>query len=296
MSIDLLSVAPTDCLSSSASKQLHVTCVCHPDLLTAAKDPRGEIVRSLDRLVAWGADMPDERPQIEKRLCELLESGVSAIGPFVTNSIAMKLALIVPGEFVMGSPDNEFGHREDEAQDVVKISRPFLLGVTAVTQGQYQELMNENPSWGHDPNKNEPMELSSRFRPVDQVTWSDAVEFCHRLSELPDERAEGRVYELPTEAEWEFACRAGTTGPFHFGQTLPTHLANFNGNKPYVFAKRGDFLGRSVAVGMHFPNAFGLQDMHGNVWEWCLSKCYQRCFSIEPINHPTSRWCCGRAN
>jgi formylglycine-generating enzyme required for sulfatase activity len=89
------------------------------DLLAAAKDPRGEIVRSLDRLVAWGADTPDERPQIEKRLCELLESGVSAIGPFVTNSIAMKLALIVPGEFVMGSPDNEFGHREDEAQDVV---------------------------------------------------------------------------------------------------------------------------------------------------------------------------------
>jgi formylglycine-generating enzyme required for sulfatase activity len=104
--------------------------------------------------------------------------------------------------------------------------------------------------------------------PVENITYEEAKAFCDKLSALPAEKAAGRVYCLPTEAEWEYACRAGTSTPFHLGSSLTSTQANFDGDYPYG-AAQGPYLGRTCAVGSYEPNSFGLYDMHGNVWEWC---------------------------
>ena len=119
--------------------------------------------------------------------------------------------------------------------------------------------MGHNPSYFHEGKG------GGLDHPVERVTWEDAFEFCRRLGELPAEKAAGRVYRLPTEAEWEFACRAGQTGAFAFGPTLSSRDANFNGNYPYGGAERGPYLERTTRVASYLPNAFGLFDMHGNV-------------------------------
>jgi formylglycine-generating enzyme required for sulfatase activity len=188
----------------------------------------------------------------------------------VTNSIGMKLILIPPGEFLMGSPVSEAERSSDEKQHRVRITKPYYLGIFEVTQSEYERVMGTNPSWFSlsgsgrgDVVKQEP----NRF-PVETVSWEDAVEFCRELSALPEERAAGRVYRLPTEAEWEFACRAGTAMPFHFGSQLNGQEANCDGSYPYGTTK-GPCLQRPTTVGSYASNGFGLFDMHGNVWEWC---------------------------
>jgi formylglycine-generating enzyme required for sulfatase activity len=170
----------------------------------------------------------------------------------------------------------------------VQITRPFYLGVHAVTQGQYQRVMGTNPSCfspagrGRDIVQHCDM---SRF-PVECVSWEDAAEFCHRLSALPAERSAGRTYRLPTEAEWEYACRAGMLSPFHFGDSLSSSQANFDGNYPYGDAPRSAYLARPAAVGSYAPNSFGLYDTHGNIWEWCAdwyhSDYYAECPHRDP--------------
>jgi formylglycine-generating enzyme required for sulfatase activity len=138
---------------------------------------------------------------------------------------------------------------------------------------------------------------TSRF-PVDSVIWSEAVDFCKKLSELSEERAVGRVYRLPTEAEWEYVCRAGTTTPFHFGESLSSKQANFDGTAPYL--KRADvikgvdpktlagpFLKRASVVGSYEPNAWGLYDMHGNVREWCSDWFSPTYYKTSPDMDPT---------
>jgi formylglycine-generating enzyme required for sulfatase activity len=188
-------------------------------------------------------------------------------GPEVVNVVGMKLVLIPDGSFVMGSPGYEVGRSVDEGPPRrVSITERFYLGAFLVTQEQYQQVMGDNPSHfrrvaGIDP----------RSLPVENVSWDDAVAFCHALSERPEERIRRRVYRLPTEAEWEYACRAGTTTPFHLdhGRSLSSAMANFDGRRPYGLGPRGDFLQRTSPVGSYSPNAFGLYDVHGNVWEWC---------------------------
>jgi formylglycine-generating enzyme required for sulfatase activity len=184
--------------------------------------------------------------------------------PVVTNMIGMKLAIVPAGRFLMGSPHGEEGHQiDEEPQHEVDITRPFYLGVHPVTQTQFELIMGRNPAFftrerGGGPD-----------HPVEQVTWQEAGEFCQRLSDLPQEKAAQRVYRLPTEAEWEYACRAGSHGATTFGPTLNSTQANFNGNFPYSHAAKGIYRFRTTKIGTYRPNAWGLHDMHGNVWEWC---------------------------
>ncbi len=204
----------------------------------------------------------------------------------MTNSIGMKLMLIPPGEFLMGSPREEFEHlanaypdfvsmfQREQPQHRVRITKPYYLGVYEVTQGEYQQVMGRNPSWfSRSGDGSEAVAgRDTRQFPVEWVSWDDAQEFCRRLSRLAAEQAAGRVYRLPTEAEWEHACRAGSVTPFHFGAELNGSQANCNGNLPMGTEELGPFLGRTTQVGSYMPNAFGLYDMHGNVWEWCSSR------------------------
>jgi formylglycine-generating enzyme required for sulfatase activity len=180
--------------------------------------------------------------------------------PFFTNSLDMKLALIPAGKFMMGSPPREDERDQEELQHEVAITKPFYLGVYEVTQAQFQKLMGKNLSF---------FASGGPDHPAEQVRWREAVEFCSRLSNREVEMKAGRVYRLPTEAEWEYACRAGATTPFHTGKHLSSSQANFNGEYPYGDAVKGTNLKKTTKVGSYAPNAWGLYDMHGNVSEWC---------------------------
>ena len=177
--------------------------------------------------------------------------------------LGLELLPIPAGGFLMGSPEDEEDRDDDETQHRVKISRPYWLGKYPVTQGQWEEAMGGNPSDFKDAGKD---------APVETVSWEDAVEFCGKLNEregkagrLPD----GYRYSLPTEAEWEYACRAGTTTAFSFGDSLSSNQANFDGGYPYGDAEEGAYLESTTPVGKYEPNPWGLYDMHGNVDEWC---------------------------
>jgi formylglycine-generating enzyme required for sulfatase activity/serine/threonine protein kinase len=181
----------------------------------------------------------------------------------VVSSTGMRLVLVPAGPFRMGSPTGEPMRGADEGPvQVVRIDRPFYLGVFPVTQRQYEVVMRSNPA--HFQRK----QGGGPDHPVEQVSWDDAVEFCRRLSALPEERKAGRVYRLPSEAEWEYACRAGTSTPFSSGPELSSSQANFDGTRPYGPAPAGPFRQATTKAGSFEPNAWGLYDMHGNVWEW----------------------------
>ena len=174
------------------------------------------------------------------------------------------------GTFIMGSPMDEPGRFSNEHQRQVTVSS-FYMMKSGVTQAEYLELMGINPSYFRGPNL-----------PVERVSWFDAIEFCNRLSERKGLRAVYTIdgknvtwdrsangYRLPTEAEWEFAARAGTITPFFTGNNITTGQANYDGNRPYNNNARGVFRQRTTPVGSFAPNSFGLYDMHGNVGEWC---------------------------
>jgi formylglycine-generating enzyme required for sulfatase activity len=212
----------------------------------------------------------------------------------VLNSIGMKLVAIPSGEFEMGAPESEEGSRIDERPvHRVRISRPFHLGVYEVTQEEYKKVTGHNPSYfsleGEGRRKVDGMD--TRTLPVENISWDEAVDFCKKLSELPEEQKAGRVYRLPTEAEWQYACRAGTNTPFHYGSALGAGDANINGNFPYGGAPRGAFLGRTTKVGSYKPNAFGLYDMHGNVAEltadWYARFYFKDSPAVDPLGPET---------
>jgi len=174
----------------------------------------------------------------------------------------LNLVAIPSGEFMMGSSENDPGHYDSESpQHLVKIS-PFFISQYPVTQAQWRAvaaLPQQERELEPDPSN-----FKGDDRPVERVSWYDAVEFCARLSDHT-----GRTYRLPTEAEWEYACRADTTTPFYFGATITTDLANYDGTV-FLNEPQGSDRGKTTPVGEFPPNSFGLYDMHGNVWEWCL--------------------------
>lgn len=221
-------------------------------LLLAKEDEEASgMQNSLKMLIA--ADVPSQPV-----------SGTSDSGETVENSIGMVLVRVPKGTFVMGGGG---GERDELPAHNVTISKDFYIGKFEVTQKQYKDVTGRNPSF-----------FRGDKRPVESVDWNDAVEFCELLSNLAEERAAGRNYRLPTEAEWEMACRAGTTTNFYFGDDARQaedhawYVANSNK--------------RTHDVGQKKPNPFGLYDMNGNVWEWC-SDWHSSRYPTGPLTDPT---------
>ncbi len=247
------------------------------DWLEDRGDPRGELLR-LTHILNQRMDQPN-RTALEERLRVLVASGVRPVGPFQTNTLGMKFAWIPPGTFLMGSPANE-PEREgytgaDETQHGVTLTKGFHLGIHQVTQAQWQAVMGSNPS-----------KFKGDNLPVESVSWENCMPFCQALG-----KKDGKTYRLPTEAEWEYACRAGTTTPFHFGDKISVNQANYNGNYTYgkgkkrVYrGKKGVYCEKTTPVGSFPANAWGLFDMHGNVWEWCAD--WFGLYPKEEINDP----------
>jgi formylglycine-generating enzyme required for sulfatase activity len=166
------------------------------------------------------------------------------------------------GSFIMGAPENEPNSRNRERPQHEVTVGSFFMGRYPITQAQWRIVANWSQverSLDRDPSR-----FKGDNRPVEQVSWEEAVEFCQRLSAKT-----GKTYRLPSEAEWEYACRAGTTSPFHFGEIITTDLANYNGDYTYNNSPKGEYRIETTDVGTFPANRWGLHDLHGNVWEWC---------------------------
>jgi eukaryotic-like serine/threonine-protein kinase len=181
----------------------------------------------------------------------------------LSEGVALDLVAIPGGEFVMGDDR----HHPDE-RPVHRVTVPsFFMSKYAITQAQYRSLMGADAGFG----------LGADY-PIERVSWDEAIKFCTQLSQQTGDR-----YTLPSEAQWEYACRAGTQTAFHFGETITTEVVNYNGDFPYAGAPTGENRERATPVGSFPPNQFGLYDMHGNVWEWCLDE-YRPSYQNAPFD------------
>lgn len=208
--------------------------------------------------------------------------GVESLPETITNAFGMEFVLIRPGKYWRGSTAEEVHEAFEDAKKFfsdttklelfliemprreIEITRPFWLGKHLVTQRQWREAVTGLRKVNLDLNGS-PSRFLGDDLPVEQVSWSDCAELIGRLNAS----GEGFVYDFPTEAEWEYACRAGTTTPFWFGDLLTREQANYDGNFPYGSGTEGTYRNKTTPVGRFPPNSWGLHDMHGNVWEWC---------------------------
>ncbi len=290
-------------------------------LVTKLQSPRYVTrVRASDELYKLGeAALPALRKaaqdsndeEVRQRAHKLIAKIIQAAS--TSRSTKLKLVVVQSGKFTMGSPRGERGRQAEEQQHQVTITKKFLLGEKEVTQEQYQKVMKANPSafapTGESKQK-VPQRNTDTF-PVENVTWYDALDFCNRLSQLDGfppyykienvERkgnsitkakvtiAGGNGYRLPTEAEWEYACRAGTTTPYHYGRQTKQSHANLK-----AVQRRGAYgirtgwkaLGRTTVTGSYRPNAWKLHDMHGNVAEWCWDNYDAKYYAKSPAKDP----------
>jgi uncharacterized protein (TIGR02996 family) len=242
------------------------------DWLEENDDPRrAELLRLHRRLLATCCE-PDahpERVEWHARVTELLAAKIQPCAPrealTLPGGVPLALAFVPPGAFLMGAAV------EDDEKPVhrVTLTRGYFLGVYPVTQAQWAAVMGTDPSNFKGPN-----------RPVEEVSWEDARVFCGRLTA---QLGGWGVVRLPTEAEWEFACRAGTTTEYHFGDVTNTDLANYDGNYSWNGSPRGVYREETTDAGSFAPNPWGLLDLHGNVWEWCADE-YEPYTSDEQID------------
>jgi len=194
----------------------------------------------------------------------------------LSSNVSLDMVSIPGDSFQMGAANDEEGAGSDEYPQHSVTIAPFHMGKFAITQAQWKAIATL-PKINHDLNP-DPSNFKGANRPVEQIYWFEAVEFCDRLTQKT-----GKLYRLSSEAEWEYACRAGTTTPFHFGETISADLANYGGNHTYGSGKKGQYRKQTTDVGSFSPNAFGLFDMHGNVWEWC-SDCWHNTYQGAPID------------
>jgi formylglycine-generating enzyme required for sulfatase activity len=234
--------------------------------LTTAASPIQQLQQVLSRRFLEFADrttqvavpMLDRQGHLQSHRCLQVHSFRVPLAP----DTCLEMVAIPGGTFLMGAPESGEVGFYPQTQRRVQITS-FFISKYPVTQGQWQAVASLAPS--QRLLTPQPACFQGRDRPVESITWYEAWEFCERLS-----RQSGLCYRLPTEAEWEYACRASSVTPFHYGETLSPEFANYNGN--YLYRDRGfrgRFRGETTPVGRFGANAFGLYDLHGNVWEWC---------------------------
>ena len=211
-------------------------------------DRRDEAAKGVSLAFAFETVTVDARGEVRERTVRRGQQLTETL----RGDVVLEMVAIPGGSFLMGSPKGQ-GY-EDERPPHGVVVAPFLLAKYAFTQAQWQAVTGKVPS----------CRGKGAQRPVDRISWLDATSFCARLA-----RQTGRDYRLPSEAEWEYACRAGTATPFSCGETITTDLANYVGNFTYRDEAKGSYRHETTDVGSFPPNAFGLCDMHGNVWEWC---------------------------
>jgi formylglycine-generating enzyme required for sulfatase activity len=249
-----------------------------------AEIPAGQESAELKLTATAAAALGDGRATLTARADDAQDSGpldvAVAPGKEYVNSLGMKLVRIPAGKFTMGSPKEEWPRVDNEGpQHTVEITQPFYMGVYPVTQDEYEQVTGKkNPSWFSKDGigKDEVKDMDTRRFPVEYVAWEEAKAFCEALNQKDTKRSAGWRYELPTEAEWEYACRAGTTTAYSFGDD-PKDLKDyawFNDNCE----------GRTHEVGTRKANPWGLYDMHGNVMQWCADR--YRPYKEESIKDP----------
>jgi uncharacterized protein (TIGR02996 family) len=288
--LDLANSALADTAAAAQAGTPHLGQLAGLDLRNNALGPAGahalltSNLPRLRRLELHGNDLEPELLQLAARWHQDRGSVSQRDGlPVrVVNAIGMELVLVPPGTFLMGSPEDEPEREACEGpRHTVTITRRFYLGAYPVTQRQYAAVTNDRPAYFTAG------QGGGEEHPVERVTWADAERFCQLLTALPAEKAAGRRYRLPTEAEWEHACRAGTATAFAFGPALLPWRANFDARASYAGSPVGAFPQRTTRVGAYPPNAFGLFDLHGNVWEWCADYFDQTYYKRSPAADPT---------